>query len=365
VSRVGGQLAAGRRRATDRPHLFHIDAGGVLRGLAAPPPGALGRWEQIRLPQADGLPFGTEMHPPGALALGYRQRGAQFDVFTVDRDGMLRVYSAAASGAWSADVVPEATGIPPGAGLATGYQRGGEVLDVFAAGRGGELLMYQCAGGERWRASVLPMEGMLPHGANLATAYQADGALTVYSVSRDGFLQVLGELAGGGWNASTYPDMQLPAGAPLATGYGADGVTPSVFVVNSEGMLCELRTAGPGAGSGSAAAGRSGFGWSRRVLPGDGLRPPAVVATAYGDRGRPLVFVIDDAGRLRQYAAQPDGGWSVGLLPGGAGLPPGAPLAVGYRENGAVIDLFTLPGFSAPPVIYTAVDGRWTGPRPV
>jgi hypothetical protein len=352
-------LAAGRRRATDRPHLFHIDAEGIVRGLAEPgppqssPSSPSQAWERVALPQADGLPFGTELHPPGALALGYRRLGAQFDLFTVDRDGMLRVYSAVESGPWTADVVPEATGIPPGTGLATGYQRGGAILNVFAAGRAGELLMFQCAGGDQWRTAVLPLDGVLPHGANLATAYQADAsALAVFAVTRDGMLQILTEAPGGGWLSYTHSETQLPPGAPLATGYGVDGVTPSVFAVSEDGLLYEIR-----AGS---------FGWSMHTLPGGGLRAPAVVATAYRDSGRQLLaFVIDDAGRLRQYALQPGGTWSVGLVPGGVNLPAGAPLAVGYRQGGAVLDLFALPGFSAPPVRFTADEGRWTGPHPI
>jgi hypothetical protein len=357
VSRVGGQLAAARRRATDRPHLFHIDAAGTVRGLAEPRPAQATQstqpWERIGLPQADGLPFGTDLHPPGALATGYRRRGAQFDLFTVDRDGMLRVYSAVENGPWTADVVPEATGIPPGAGLATGYQRGGAVLNVFAAGRAGELLMFQCPGGERWRTAALPLDGVLPHGANVATAYQAEtGALAVFAVTKDGMLQILTEVPGGGWLSYSHNETQLPPGAPLATGYSGGGSIPSAFAVSEDGLLCEVRA--------------TSIGWSLHTLPGGGLRAPAVVATGYQDGGRQLLaYVVDDAGRLRQYALQPDGTWSVGLVPGGVDLPPGAPLAVGYRRGGAALDLFALPGFSAPPVRFSAEDGRWTGPHSV
>ena len=88
MSRVGGQLATGIRRAPDRLHVFHIDSGGVLRCAAQDGP----TWAGVTLPQADGLPFGTDLHPPGALMTGYQARGAQLDVFAVDRDGMLRIY---------------------------------------------------------------------------------------------------------------------------------------------------------------------------------------------------------------------------------------------------------------------------------
>ena len=141
-------------------------------------------WKGVVLPQADGLPFGTDLHPPGALMTGYQARGAQLDVFAGDRDGMLRIYLTPGGRAWEADVVPEAVGIPPGACIATGYQSGGSVLDVFVVGRSGEPLIFQGTDDGRWYSRRVPLETPLPHGANLSTGYQIDTThhLTAFSL---------------------------------------------------------------------------------------------------------------------------------------------------------------------------------------
>jgi hypothetical protein len=93
------------------------------------------------------------------------------------------------------------------------------------------------------------------------------------------------------------------------------------------------------------------------------LHAPSALATGYQNGGRQLlVFVVDENGRLRQYSQEPDGTWSVGVVPNGVGLPPGAALATGYRAGANELDVFVLAEFSAPPIYYTAQDGGWTGP---
>jgi hypothetical protein len=351
VSRVGGQLATGLRHSPDRLHVFHIDAGGVLRCAAQENAG----WTQVALPQADGLPFGTDMHPPGALITGYQAGGAQLDVFTVDRDGMLRIYLVPGGRAWEADVVPEAVGIPPGASLATGYQRGGAVLDVFVVGRSGEPLVFQGTDDGRWRTDRIPLATALPHGANLATGYQHGGTqLSVFAIDRDGELQVVSESADGSWQAESLSgalsqSFDLPPGAPLAIGYPHGGKELTVFVVDANGRLRAFR--------------RGRFGWESQVLPGTGLHAPAGLTTGYENGGRQLlVFVVDADGRLRQYAQEQGESWSVGVVPNGVGLPPGAALATGYRAGTDQLDLFVLAEFSAPPIYYSAHRDGWTGP---
>lgn len=351
VSRVGGQLATGLRRAPDRLHLFHIDSVGVLR--CAVQDGAM--WTGVALPQADGLPFGTDLHPPGALMTGYQARGAQLDVFAVDRDGMLRVYLTPGGRAWEADVVPEAVGIPPGACIATGYQSGGSVLDVFVVGRSGEPLIFQGTDDGRWYQRLVPLDTPLPHGANLSTGYQNNGTkLTLFAIDGAGQVQAVSETADGLWDvespsAQLVQDFELPPGAPLATGYPGGGGELTLFTVDVQGRLCAFR--------------RERFGWDVQVLPGAGLHAPSALATGYQNGGRQLlVFVVDENGRLRQYAQESDGMWSVGVVPNGVGLPPGAALATGYRAGANELDVFVLAEFSAPPIYYTAQDGGWTGP---
>ena len=73
VSRVGGQLATAVRHAPDRLHIFYIDAKGVLRCCAQGDTG----WSDVSLPQADGLPFGTDLHPPGALTTAYQAKAGE------------------------------------------------------------------------------------------------------------------------------------------------------------------------------------------------------------------------------------------------------------------------------------------------
>src|SRR5262249_37946120 len=105
------------------------------------------------------------------------------------------------------------------------------------------------------------------------------------------------------------------------------------------------------------------FGWDAQILPGGGLLSPSALATGYQNGGQQLlVFVVDADGRVRQYAHGPDGGWSVGIVPNGVGLPPGAALATGYRARANLLDVFVLAEFAAPPIYYTAQDGGWTGP---
>jgi hypothetical protein len=332
--------------------VFYVDVSGVLRCMVEEPTQSTNaNWRSVHLPQADGLPFSTDYHPAGALAMGYQQRGAQFDVFAVDRDGMLRLYTCASGSTWHSDVVPDAVGIPPGSGLVTGYQQGGAVLAVFSAGRSGELLLFAGTDDGKWRRSELPLGGVLPHGANLATGYLAEhGQLVVFAVDRDGAFQVLLEESSGVWAPDSHPEVRLPAGAPLATGYRRRQSDPSVFAVDENGDLLECQYGGQG--------------WRCQVLPGGGMLSPASVATGYQAGEQLLVFVVDEAGRLRQYACQPDGSWSVGIVPAGNGLPPGTPLAAGYRQGGTVLDLFALPRHPGAPIYYSAYNGGWTGPHP-
>lgn len=369
VSRVGGQLATAVRHAPDRLHVFYIDAEGVLRCCARADAG----WSDVTLPQADGLPFGTDMHPAGALTTAYQAKGEQLDVFTVDRDGMLRIYLTPGGRAWEADVVPEAIGIPPGASLATGYQSGGAVVDIFVAGRAGEALVFQGTDNGQWHRARIALDPPLPHGANLATGYQNGGSqLAVFGIDRDGGLQAMIETGDGYWQVESLTSqlsqrVTLPPGAPLATGYpggyrtrprtgaapapgsnsGAGG--PTVFTVDVNGRLCAFQ--------------RERFGWDVQILPGAGLHSPGALATGYQNGGRQLlVFVVDEDGRLRQYAQELDGTWSVGVVPNGVGLPPGAAIATGYRSRVNMLDVFVLAEFAAPPIYYTAQDGGWTGP---
>lgn len=351
MSRVGGQLATAVRHAPDRLHIFYIDADGVLRCAAQNGSG----WARVGLPQADGLPFGTDLHPAGALTTAYQSRGSQLDVFAVDRDGMLRIYLTPGERAWQADVVPEAIGIPPGACLATGYQSGGTVLDVFVAGRTGEPLVFQGTDDGRWRGHRIVLDTPLPHGANMVTGYQNGGAqLSVFAIDREGELQAVTETTDGEWQvesptARLAQSFELPPGAPLATGYpgGEGGLT--VFTVDANGRLRAFR--------------RERFGWDAQILPGGGLHSPGALATGYQNGGQQLlVFVVDADGRLRQYAHERDGGWSVGIVPNAVGLPPGAALATGYRARANLLDVFVLAEFAAPPIYYTVQDGGWTGP---
>ena len=351
MSRVGGQLAAVRPRGRDLLHVFYIDDTGVLRCVVEDPGAAADPgWRPVHLPQADGLPFSTEYHPAGALATGYRYRGTRFDVFAVDRDGMLRIYTADPSFAWETEVVPGATGIPPGSGLVTGDQDGGRALAVFSAGRAGELLCFTGTDDERWRRSQPPLGGILPHGANLATGYLAErNQLAVFAVDRDGAFQVLIEEAGGRWSPHSPAEARLPAGAALATGYRRAGADPSVFVVDDDGDLREFQY--------------DGRTWRSQVLPAGGLSSPASVVTGYQDDRQLLVFVVDEVGRLRQYACQGDGSWAVGIVPNGNGLPAGTPLATGYRRGGTILDVFALPQRPGAPIRYSGLDGGWTGPH--
>ena len=351
MSRVGGQLATGVRRAPDRLHVFHIDAAGVLRCAVQEGTG----WARAALPQADGLPFGTDLHPPGALMTGYQAQGAQLDVFAVDRDGMLRIYLTPGGRAWEADVVPEAVGIPPGACLATGYQRGGAALDVFVVGRSGEPLVFQGTDDGRWRHARVPLDKPLPHGANLATGYQNGGTkLSMFAIDREGELQAVTETADGSWHVESPTALlphriELPPGAPLATGYPGGGDELTVFAVDGGGHLRAFR--------------RERFGWDAQVLPAGGLYSPSALATGYQNGGRQLlVFIVDSDGRLRQYAQEQDGSWSVGVVPNGVGLPPGAALTTGHRAGANQLDVYVLAEFSEPPIYFTAQDGGWTGP---
>lgn len=392
MSRVGGQIAVGQRQEPDRLGVYFIDAGGVLNELSE----REGAWHREALPRGDGLPFGTADHPPGSVATAYRRTADLLEVFAVDRDGMLRVYTTRGGKSWDSDVVPGATGLPPGACLATGFEpdatlgrdKGAPLLDVFTTGRTGRPVLFQSGTDGRWSSGELPTDALLPYGANLATGYE-DGRtlLSVFAVDREGALICFAQGPDGAWETETAEDdgEPLPPGAPLAVGYPGGG-EPSVFAVDRAGRLREFRRRH----SAFEAAGI----WSGKALPVDGIPPLAAVATGYQARPRPadappgapsrqlLVFVIDEVGRLRQYASEAGGPaqtanglptrdragadtYTVGVVPNGLGLAPGSPLAVGYRAGGALLDLFALARSAPQPVHYTARDGGWTGPGPI
>ncbi len=264
--------------------------------------------------------------PGGALAAS-RQFGLdQTDVFLVDSHGQLSVFSVQGAGTWTAQPLPiGASGFAPGGSPVAASQRFGVAnqTDVFVVDNDGQLNVFSVQGAGTWSGPVtIGSKGIFPQKANIAVSQQSDvsNQTDVFVVDNDGQLNMFWVQGLGNWSDSVKigaKDFAVP-GAPVAATqqFGATNRT-DVFLVDKTGTLHLFWTDGAGLWHGPKQMGPTGI----APLWGASSAGAFVVASEqFGAPNQTDVFLLNEAGTNGP-------GWPTEFWVGGSG-PWGGPVAL-------------------------------------
>ena len=310
--------------------------------------------------------FGVAAVPyykPGAAFAVSQQVGLdQTNLYAVDQNGQIAVFSVQGSGHWS-------IGLPPlgpsgfastGAVLAASPQFGAnQQTNLFVVDQEGNLQTFWTEAGGPWNGPSLIGKKVGGSGQSLVVSQQfgAPNQTDVFLVDKNGTLNVFWVQAAGAWNG---PVLIGPAGhalkhAPLAVSqqFGARDQT-DVFVVDSTGALSVfwVEASGP---------------WSKAVtISKSGLFPTNAHIAASQQFGLPDqtdVFAVDQDGQLTAFWVQGSGGWNGPVPIGPKGLAPaGAPVAVSQHFGVPdQTDVFVVDKHGTINVFSVQGDGPWSG----
>jgi hypothetical protein len=262
----------------------------------------------------------------------------QTDVFVVDRNGRLNVFSMVIpseaeswSPAWSAQpgFLGVLTTAPPKAplkGLAGNYPSGapiavspqfgatdGNQIDVFLIDNNGVLNVLWMQYGllalppeKRLQWSAQPMLISFPGvifspGAWVAASqrFGVPNQTDVYAVDTKGALHVFSVLGSGTWTEATMagtPTLDLHSGTPVAVSqrFGSPNET-DVFVVDKTGQIWMFSSVSGGAWSSPSPIGPAGLAPVPGLSPG-GKGAFVLASQQYGVTGQTDVFVINQTG---------------------------------------------------------------------
>ncbi|MGH7513764.1 MAG: hypothetical protein ACREOQ_12660 [Gemmatimonadales bacterium] len=207
----GGGVAAASYAPYDQLEVFTVDKDGVLRVV----------WKRANEPWAwNGAGLTAPEFAPGArLSAVYYPPEEQLEVFTIDRGGAVRGISKAHNEPWRVPVtLPGAA--PAGAPLAAVYYPPHEQLVVCFVDTIGATRCAWMEQNGRWQGpSILSLPNHTTPGGGIAAAhYPLNDNLEVFVVDGDGAVTVTWRASGGNWNppaAITIPAFATP-GAPLA-----------------------------------------------------------------------------------------------------------------------------------------------------
>ncbi len=243
-----GALAVSQQLGVDQTDVFLVDKNGQLNMFWVQ---GAGKWNK-----QPALIGARDFAPLGAPLAASQRFGVanQTDVFLVDNEEQLNVFSVQGAGSWSKAVKIGPKGIfPKGAHIAVSQQFGADQSDVFLVDRHGQLNMFWVQGAGTWSKEPVvigPKDFAVP-GAPLAASQQfsVKNQTDVFLVDKNGQLNLFWVEGTGDWNG---PKAIGPAGiAPSAKSsskgayvaasqrFGAKNQT-SVFLLNETG------TNGPG-----------------------------------------------------------------------------------------------------------------------
>lgn len=243
-----GALAVSQQFGVDQTDVFLVDKSGQLSMFWVQ---GVGKWSE------QPVLISAKDFAPGGAPLAASQRfgvANQTDVFLVDNDGQLNVFSVQGRGNWSGPVKIGPKGIfPKGTHISVSQHFGADRTDAFLVDKSGQLNVFWAQGAGDWSkqpAVISPKDFAVP-GAPLAVSQQfgAKNQTDVFLVGKDGQLNLFWAEGIGDWNG---PKAIGPAGiAPSAKisskgayvgasqRFGAKNQT-SVFILNQTG------TNGPG-----------------------------------------------------------------------------------------------------------------------
>jgi CubicO group peptidase (beta-lactamase class C family) len=294
-----------------RTDVFVVDADGVLTGFWAD---AAGKWSGPE--PISGVGFA----PHGAAVAAQPHYGlpGRIDVFVVNSDGRLAVFTGELAGGWTVPIqyVTEVGFAPPGSPISVSAHFGVQGrTDVFVVGNDGSLWGFWTTGGGDWsEAGVSPISnpGIALPGASVAASQHFGVAdqTDVFVIDTHGELRVFSSDASGRWTNSppdiTYTGFASP-GAEIAVcqHFGTPDRT-DLYVVDASGNLLVRWTQG----------GKLWEPWSLGTNLGvvgyQVASPGAAVAACQNlDPGSlTVVFVVGKDGELLAFSANTAGGWS-------------------------------------------------------
>jgi hypothetical protein len=278
-------------------------------------------------PLLDGglLSFAGEFNPGSAL-VGYY--GSAFNVIGIAQDSSVRIYSKLASNPnWSVSSIAASSTVP-GAPFAPIYSDPYAVL-TSSRNPGNANYLYTL-GNNSWTISA-PQILHLPPGAALTCA----PPLQIFGVDKTGALtkfvwQQNNTWAGTAMTASGF----APPGAPVVASYRTSGRYPgheNLFVVGNDGGLWVFSPNAPPTRISNPWLGPSAVPGGVQLLPG------SFIEAGYQSSGHlPYsqldIFAIDASGTLQIWWESQGSGWHQLPMRNGGGLPPGAPIGVGYQQ---------------------------------
>jgi len=243
----------------------------------------------------------THMHS-GALAVSQQFGVDQTDVFLVDKHGQLNVFWVQGAGKWSKQpaLISAKDFAPQGAPLAASQRFGvANQTDVFLVNNDDQLNVFSVQSTGNWSEGVkIGPKGIFPKGAHIAVSQHFGADQTdVFLVDKHGQLNMFWVQGTGKWNKEPVvispKDFAVP-GAPLAASrqFGAKNQT-DVFLVDKNGQLNLFWTEGTGDWNGPKAIGPAGIAPSAKISS-----KGAYVAASqrFGAKNQTSVFILNETG---------------------------------------------------------------------
>ncbi|MGD0026564.1 MAG: hypothetical protein ABSC37_18415 [Xanthobacteraceae bacterium] len=229
-----GALAASQQFGADQTDVFLFDGNGQLNVFWSQGAGSLNG--PVKIGPAGFAPGGAQ------LAVSQRFGVNQTDVFVVDKTGALSDYRVVGTENWKAPAkISEANFANPGAHIAAGQRAGSpNQLDVFLVDKNGQLNVFSIEGTGSWTGPVpIGPKGLADSGAPVAMSTRFGAVQTdVFVVDKKGTLNVISVDGAGAWSEAKQlgPPGLAPSGAFVAASQqvGISNQT-DVFLINQTG----------------------------------------------------------------------------------------------------------------------------------
>jgi hypothetical protein len=350
MANVDARLAAVYQPLNEQLEVFTVGDDGALRGV----------WKEHnsiwRPPFALTAPG---FAPPGApVAAVFQPRNNQVEVFLVSNDGTVWDIWKMQNGPWQpAIALTEPNFAPAGAAISAVVQPRNDQIEVFVIDRNGALRdMWKEHNGPWQPAITLSRDGFAREGQALSAVYYPnDEHIEVFTVTRDGTVQVVWKAQNGRWQppgALTDPNF-APTGAPLSAVYYPNGEALEVFVVGNDGILRGLWKT-------------KGTDWRHDVtLTAPGFfSPRAPVAAVYQPRNDQLeVFAVAKDGAIWDHWKAKGINWQPGFKVTDANVyREFTPLAAVSQPLNDQLEVFAVGGDGAVRDSYKARNGPWQAP---
>jgi hypothetical protein len=292
------------------------------------------------------------------LAAG-QQLDNQVDVFAVDNDGALNVFWGGA-GNWNGPHAISPTGkFLAGAPLAAAKQTDNQ-LDVFAVDVEGILNVFWVVGaGPTWNSGTIGGNTFDKNTTvHIAAAKQTDNQLDVFAIDKDNVLSVASVADGGSWNG---PDkVQVSAGTGIAQGSYVAAAKQTdnqldLFTIDKNGVLDVFYVQGTGDWQGP-------IGISNPAITK--FEPFDQVAAAKQLDNQLDVFAIDSNGTLTVSWVDDTGSWNppTTIFTGVRGPLSAAAGIAAAKQLDNQLDVFAIDSKGTLNVSYVIDRGSWKVP---